>query len=69
MEILKRGKLERRKFTCWHCGCEFVANPSEYSSTYCNGVALWHDSNCPECGRNTSNNEIWGEYEVAQNEV
>lgn len=27
--ILKPGKVERRKFVCSRCGCEFVAGPQD----------------------------------------
>lgn len=30
MKILKHGDLKLRKFTCDDCGCEFVADKTEY---------------------------------------
>ena len=59
MKILKHGNLRPRKFTCWHCDCEFVADVSEYRTTIVNGSALWHSAFCPECDAETTDSEPW----------
>jgi hypothetical protein len=59
MKIIKHGNLKPRKFVCWHCDCEFVAKVNEYSTTTCNGVALCHYADCPECGSEACNSEPW----------
>lgn len=46
MHIIKHGNLEPRYFVCRYCGCEFVADKSEYK------VAASGDNffvDCPEC--------------------
>lgn len=61
MKILKHGDLKPRKFICADCGCEFVANISEYGS-YANRVKpLWWYSDCPECEARTFDSEPWEE--------
>lgn len=57
MKILKHGNLRQRKFTCWHCDCEFIADTTEYRTTMSNGVELWFSSYCPECNVETTNSE------------
>lgn len=61
MKILKYGNLRPRKFICWHCDCEFVADTTEYSTTMSNGVIIWHHAYCPECGAETTESEAWEE--------
>lgn len=58
MKILKHGDLKPRKFICKDCGCEFVANISEYSLYH--GTA-WYYSDCPECEARTMDSEPWEE--------
>lgn len=61
MKILKHGNLKPRKFICKDCGCEFVANISEYG-WYTNSVtALWYYADCPECEARTMDSEPWEE--------
>lgn len=46
MKILKHGNMMRRRFTCKYCGCEFVADRSEYN------IAVSGDNffvTCPDC--------------------
>lgn len=58
MQIIKHGNHEildrlRKTFKCSYCGCEFVADKTEYQD-----VAGWDNNypvqvlriNCPECG-------------------
>lgn len=59
MRILKHGNLKPRKFVCWNCDCEFVADVSEYRTTTSNGVTLWHNAYCPECDSETIKSEAW----------
>lgn len=66
MKILKHGNLKQRKFTCAICGCEFVVDMREYQTVAANGIALWHLADCPECGNETSINEIWEEQNEHQ---
>lgn len=61
MKILKHGNLKPRKFTCWNCGCEFVANTTEYCITMASGIPLWRSADCPECGAETTDSEPWEE--------
>lgn len=63
MKILKHGNLKPRKFICQDCGCEFVANISEYS-TY-TGTA-WCYSYCPECDARTFDSEVWEEQDESK---
>ncbi len=63
MKILKHGNLKPLKFTCWHCGCEFVADMSEYRTTMANGINLWHNAYCPECDAETTDSKVWEEQE------
>jgi hypothetical protein len=59
MKILKHGNLKSRKFVCWHCDCEFVADTTEYRTTMSNNVVLWCHADCPECGVETTYSEPW----------
>ena len=61
MQILKRGVLTQRKFTCSICECEFVADPDEYTVTMADGKMFWCSSSCPECGVVTNISEIWND--------
>lgn len=63
MKILKHGELKPRKFICKDCGCEFVANISEYS-LYPN--TAWYYSDCPECDVRTFDSEPWEEEDDTQ---
>ena len=53
MKILKHGDLQPRKFTCTKCGCEFVADMTEYGK--CSdihpvyGPYTAYHIYCPEC--------------------
>lgn len=52
MKILKHGDLQPRKFTCTKCGCEFVADMTEYNKTtytYCIGNYEEFEIYCPIC--------------------
>lgn len=45
MEILKKGNLERKwKYTCEICGCEFVLDVNDMTTTLPNFCG------CPTCG-------------------
>lgn len=46
MKILKHGDLKPRHFTCDRCGCEFVADLSEYWACSADTILV----SCPECG-------------------
>lgn len=61
MKILKHGNLKPRKFICKDCGCEFVANISEYSSYPNSATGFWLYSDCPECEARTFDSEPWEE--------
>ena len=61
MKILKYGSLKPRKFICMNCGCEFVADTTEYSMTAAQGIVLWYRTECPECGNWTEKSEPWEE--------
>ena len=61
MRILKHGKFKSRKFICSSCGCEFVADTREYSTTMCGDIVLWRRCDCPECGNWTETSEPWEE--------
>ena len=52
MKILKHGDLKPRKFTCTKCGCEFVADITEYNkTTYTFSHGGWDEFeiDCPIC--------------------
>ena len=49
MRILKHGDLRPRKFECDVCGCEFVAETDEYTTTKASGITLCYYIYCPEC--------------------
>ena len=55
MKILKHGDLQPRKFTCTRCGCEFVADMTEYYSKeydYPLGDrGIHYHVTCPDCKR------------------
>lgn len=57
MEIIKHGYLHPRRFTCEYCGCEFIADKSDYiecaSQTSCY-------VDCPDCNHN-----LWFDYKDA----
>ena len=61
MKILKHGNFESRKFICMACGCEFVADAREYSTSTYVDIVLWRRCDCPECGSWTENSEPWEE--------
>lgn len=57
MEIIKNGDLsklrENKHFICERCGCEFIADDTEY--TYPSQIEMMHDGieakcTCPTCG-------------------
>jgi RNase P subunit RPR2 len=48
MEIIKHGNLTPIRFECKKCGCEFIADITEYKEAYSNGEKhLIVD--CPDC--------------------
>lgn len=53
MEIIKQGDLSRLKdkkyFICQHCGCEFIANKSEYKSLGMHLNMMAYGCTCPTC--------------------
>lgn len=51
MKILKQGKQNSklRKFTCKHCGCEFVCKQNECVGMT-TGLVTIYFSVCPCCG-------------------
>jgi hypothetical protein len=53
MKILKHGKLKERKFTCKICGCEFIADISEYHIHLQDGYSV----QCPDCKKYTKYDE------------
>ena len=59
MKILKHGKFKSRKFICGGCGCEFVAEVTEYSVYEVCGATTWYSINCPECNNEVSKSEPW----------
>lgn len=61
MKILKHGFLNARKFACAVCGCEFVADASEYTTTFLNKSPHWYTADCPDCFHSTSTSEPWEE--------
>jgi len=61
MKILKHGNMKPRKFTCLNCGCEFVADTTEYNMTTAQGIVLWYRTECPECCNWTEKSEPWEE--------
>lgn len=61
MKIIKHGNMKPRKFTCLNCGCEFVANTTEYWTVECDDSILFWKSDCPECGDRTNKSEPWEE--------
>lgn len=46
MKIIKHGDLKLRYFICNNCGCEFIADRSEYQ-TAASGDNFF--VSCPEC--------------------
>jgi hypothetical protein len=66
MKILKHGKLKERKFTCKICGCEFIADISEYRFSLaddfmvccpdCKKEACYYESEAPLCIEATQGN-------------
>ena len=36
MVIVKHGNLKEEDFTCERCGCEFIADMTEYKESYSN---------------------------------
>lgn len=56
MKIIRPGNVPERNFTCDVCGCEFIANFSEYTHNHIydklGGRTLWDvfECDCPCCG-------------------
>lgn len=48
MKIIKHGDLKERRFKCEFCGCEFIADCSEYKYIYDFGND-WINVLCPYC--------------------
>lgn len=65
MKILKDGNLKERKFICDICGCEFIANSTEYYATNAGHQILWYVSTCPCCHNDTYSSEPWEEENEA----
>jgi DNA-directed RNA polymerase subunit RPC12/RpoP len=63
MKILKHGNLKPRKFICKDCGCEFIADVTEYTQYACNRTVLWWYIDCPECGGRVNDSVPWEEQE------
>ena len=59
MKILKHGNLKLRKFICWRCNCEFIAEVSEYNTQMVCGEPIWHTAFCPECAAETNQSCKW----------
>lgn len=57
--ILKHGYLKPRKFTCGICGCEFIAEATDYTAITSNNKILWYTTTCPDCYSDTVNSEPW----------
>lgn len=66
MKIIKEGVLRPRHFTCHICGCEFIADPDEYTVTAVCVNAIdtirFFDAECPMCRMMVGNSK-----EVEQN--
>lgn len=60
MQILKHGNSNPRKFICVNCGCEFVAQVSEYWRTEMFGI-IDYECDCPECNYTSKTSEKWEE--------
>ena len=62
MKIIKPGNVPERTFICDTCGCEFIANASEYTRNYVydkiSGRTLWEtfECDCPYCGNQVKQN-------------
>lgn len=60
MEIIKPGDLSRLKqtktFKCCRCGCEFLADKSEYRYGGTQYNTIYYVCNCPTC-----NNQVYVE--------
>ena len=61
MRIIKNGVLTFKKFTCGICGCEFVADVSEYITVTNSGNATGYEARCPTCDNYTDVSEPWEE--------
>ena len=46
MQIIKHGNLKPRYFICKYCGCEFIADKSEYKTAASGDNFFVY---CPEC--------------------
>ena len=60
MKILKHGENKKRKFICFNCGCEFVADIQEYWRNEKFGV-IYYECDCPECTYTSKDSELWDE--------
>ena len=60
-KILKHGYLKKRKFICGICGCEFIAEATDYAAISANNCILWYTTTCPDCDSDTTNSEPWEE--------
>jgi hypothetical protein len=63
MKILKHGNSKPRKFICWRCDCEFIAEVSEYEAEMVCGEPLLYIAFCPECGAETNKSCKWEEQD------
>lgn len=59
MRVIKHGDMKPRKFTCLNCGCEFIANTTEYCAIQVDGKIMFWTCECPECSVITSKSELW----------
>ena len=48
MVIVKHGNLKEEDFTCERCGCEFLADMTEYRESYSNHEK-YYIIQCPDC--------------------
>ena len=48
MVIVKHGNLKEEDFTCERCGCEFLADMTEYKESYSNHE-MYYIIKCPDC--------------------
>lgn len=65
MRIMEEGILKPRYFTCRVCGCEFIAEPGEYTIAITDEAAIaYYYMCCPKCCCNTNKSREleWYEY-------
>lgn len=61
MKIIKEGALKPRHFMCYTCGCEFIADPGEYTVTAvcvnATDTIRFFNAECPMCGMTVGNSK------------